>query len=83
MIAEIILAVILSFGVGTGLGIYSGKEQAKKEKPIQLRQPDVWEADKHKEMLKVCAMSCGRENMKEYDIVYGRCVCDTGKVRSK
>ena len=76
MIAEIILAALVAFG----LGAYAGKDVGTKEErakriTLEKKQPEVWPPVDHKEMLKVCAFACGRENVKSYDVMYGRCEC--------
>ena len=72
---EIILTIMLAFGVGA----YVGKEgqKAAEQKPNQLpaKQPDVWPPVDHKDLLRTCSVACGEGKFKSYNSVYGKCNC--------
>lgn len=71
---ELLLTIILSFGVGTALGVKSG--QQLQEKTV-VKQPDNWDPKSHKDMIKVCSLACGEDRFLEYNMIHGKCKCSS------
>lgn len=72
---EVMAAIIISLGVGSYLGIKAGEEKVLEEKPKLQRRADTWTPGEHERLLQICARSCGRRGLQEYDFLYGKCEC--------
>ena len=68
---ELMFAAIIAFGAGAYL------TQVKHTKSVVevTVEPELWPADKHGDLLKVCARGCGENNMRSYDAIAGKCEC--------
>lgn len=78
MFIEFILAGMLIFAGGSYLGSKSEQLKQPAEKVEQV-EPRKWPAINHREMIRECSISCGENNLREYNMIYGKCVCKTGE----
>ena len=61
---------VLTIMVSMALGAYLGSSR-----PDTREIPEKWEPKQHKEMLRQCGVTCGRQGMRKYDILSGVCKC--------
>ena len=83
IIPELILAVILTFGLGSYVGLEAGKKQSK---PVELKSkgdPSVWPPSNHVKLMKMCGFVCGQEKVRSYNASYGKCICFSKNKRIK
>lgn len=67
------------------VGIFVGKSNdiEPKLKAIGQTTPDKWPPDNQIEMMKACAMVCGKHRVDTYDSLRGECKCLNTRNREK
>lgn len=73
---EGILYVMLAFGVGAYAGTAAKNENVV---PVERQGPDRFTKDEHKDLIRECRVSCGKNRFKRFDMIYGECECIDSK----
>lgn len=73
LIIEAVFGAILMLGVGS----YFGAEHQKQQEPVKIEhpRPENWAAEEHEKLVRVCALSCGEDRFKGYNVIFGKCEC--------